>query len=142
MRLPFIVLVISFALAQTSFATFDSTELFVISWGDGTDNLIASKAYHVDPGTPEDSTDDYFDSGNGPSAAFVDRYGTIVIIDPDFQLKGFGLDGALIFDFSADSPDHKRGMFWGGARQTLRGQHEAHISDDCLAHVVCAGDRL
>jgi len=95
-------------------AEYTPTELFVIGWGDGPDEFIAYGAHDIDPGTPEDSTDDYFETGSGPSTAFVDNYKNIIITNSQHgQWKGFDNDGNLIFDFSRYSNEYKKWM-WSG----------------------------
>lgn len=95
------------------FGGYIQNELFVINWGDASNEFVAYEQYDVDPGTPEDSTDDYYEGGSGPLYAFVDYYENIIIVSPDYQLKGFNNNGNLIFDFSGDSPDLVEGMFRG-----------------------------
>lgn len=103
------------------------TELFVIGWGDGPNEFIAYGAHDIDPGTPEDSTDDYFETGSGPSTAFVDNYKNIIITNSQHgQWKGFDSDGNLIFDFSKYSNGYKECM-WRGDLNEIYIDDSKHI---------------
>ncbi|UCE67339.1 MAG: hypothetical protein JSU85_04810 [Candidatus Zixiibacteriota bacterium] len=96
------------------YSSYTSSELFIVEWGHGNSELKASPGYsNVDPGTPEDSTDDYFVTGEGPNGAFVDADCCIIITSSLIQLKGFRDDGDLIFDISSGSPDYQRVMYKG-----------------------------
>jgi hypothetical protein len=107
-------LIIAFVHATAATALYAPDELFVIPWGEGRSEFIAYEQREIDPGTPEDSADDYYDGGSGPSWAFVDYYGNLIPISPlDYQFKGFDPQGNLIFDFSGGSPDFVEGMFRG-----------------------------
>jgi hypothetical protein len=104
-----------------------STELFVIGWGDGADEFIAYGAHDIDPGTPDDSTDDYFETGSGPSTAFVDKNKNIIITNSQHgQWKGFNSDGDLIFDFSKSSTGYKEWM-WSGDLNEIYIDDSKHI---------------
>jgi len=95
-------------------ATYTELELFVIEWGEGESELKASPHVpNVDPGTPEDSTDDYFLTGEGPNKAFVDNAGNFIFASGFSQLKGFTDAGDLLFDFSGGSPNYKPEMYRG-----------------------------
>lgn len=86
-------------LPASLWAKYTSTELFVIGWGSEPDRFIAFEGHEVDPGTPDDSTDDYPDGESGPSTAFVDSLKNIIIVNPQHgQCKGFNSEGNLIFD--------------------------------------------
>jgi hypothetical protein len=110
-----ILIFLAFIFSYSScFADYTPTELFVIDWGEGRSELKASPSFSdVDPGTPEDSTDDYFVTGEGPNNAFVDNAGILIFTSGFSQLKGFTDTGELLFDFSGDSPDFKTGMYRG-----------------------------
>jgi hypothetical protein len=89
-------------------------EMFVVSWGSGPDEFIAYEAHDVDPGTPGDSTDDYYVGGFGPREVFVDESNNFILVSPRrHQLKGFTNTGDLLFDFSGGSPDYQPAMYKG-----------------------------
>lgn len=113
-RLKAFALIMFLSLPACVWAEYTATELFVIGWGDGPNEFIAYEGYEIDPGTPDDSTDDYFDGGSGPSTAFVDIYNNIIITNSQHgQWKGFNSDGELLFDFSKYSKEYKDWM-WSG----------------------------
>jgi hypothetical protein len=78
---------------------YEQTELFTITWGDGTNELKVAPR-HVE-GIISDTTDYEDEPGYGPSGIFVDQQQNIVIYSNEFnQLKGFDKNGNLIFNFS------------------------------------------
>ena len=104
-------LVFSFSI---SYAEYSRTELFVVPWGDGVSAFKAKQGKMIDPGTPENTLDDYYDSGDGPSKAFVDIHNNILIVSRWYeQIKEFNSSGELIYDFS-EMPDFKEGNFRQG----------------------------
>jgi hypothetical protein len=89
-------------------AEYISSELFVINWGDG-DNQLKFRprevVYH-DPGGVAPGYDE--DPGSGPSDVFVDIEENFVFYSFDNgQIKGFNNQGDVIFDYSYWQPDYK-----------------------------------
>ncbi len=65
MRNLFIALILIFSSAASG--EFVNEEVFVLSWGEDSDQLkISDPAYDDYMGTPEDSLDDYVELGGGP----------------------------------------------------------------------------
>ncbi len=92
--------IILLLLAATVSAKYAPREMFVIGWGDGPDQLKLGKPTHNL--SPIDSIDDV-DPGIGPNKAFIDKNGYLVLSSTGFrQIKGFELNGHLLFNFSAD----------------------------------------
>jgi hypothetical protein len=78
-------------------ATYAPRELFMIPWGDGT-NQIKMIAPVID-GIPSDTTDYNIEPGDGPSNIFVDSDGNLVVLSQTLkQLKVFSNTGELLFN--------------------------------------------
>jgi len=89
-----------------------STELCVIEWGPEENQLLLTEKAINDPGTPEDSTDDYIEPVRGPHIAIVDVDENLIIGSFESrQLKGFSNLGDLIFDFSYGSDSYDSDIF-------------------------------
>ena len=85
-------------------AEYVSEEMCIIPWGDGPGELKIDKTpYDFIEYPPRDSGDGMPSNSDEPDLGFVDRLENIYIaLSYDSQLKGFGKDGHLIFDFSLD----------------------------------------
>lgn len=89
-----------------------SAELCVIEWGPEENQLMLTEKAINDPGTPEDSTDDYIEPVRGPHIAIVDVDENIIIGSFESrQLKGFSNSADLIFDFSYDGDSYDSDIF-------------------------------
>lgn len=88
------------------------TELFMVPWGSGPEKLRISMPTYEDVNfTPEDSSDDFIDTG-GPKQGVVDLLENVYIASHRFmQLKGFGKDGHLVFDYSKGEPAYNAELF-------------------------------
>ncbi len=97
-----IIMLLAAGIARAEFAV---TEILVIPWGDG-DNQLKFRPleliYH-DPGGVAPGYEE--DSGSGPSEVIVDSAENFIIYSNDNgQLKGFDNSGSLIFDYSLGTP--------------------------------------
>jgi hypothetical protein len=105
-------------MASSSGAEYESTEILVISWGSGQNQLdVAEPGYEDVNFTPEDSSDDWIETA-GPSQCFVDRYENFYFASYYFlQLKAFDKTGRVIFDYSQDTPGYNPEFFQGWLRK-------------------------
>ena len=106
-KLWFPIICFSFSIVELCVAgDYTSVDLFSIPWGGGDDELLMEQRIVNDPGTPEDSTDDYIEPSMGPSLAVVDGDENVIISSYAFtQLKGFSSSGDLIFTIPNGEPD-------------------------------------
>jgi len=94
-------------------ASYQPEEAFIIYWGDGEDQFEFLGPTFNDDGTPEDSTDDDIYPGAGPSDAFIDKDGNVVISSYEFrQIKCFAPDGHLVFSFSPQETQNFDSICW------------------------------
>ena len=107
--LSILILITASALKSAGYV---DNELFMIPWGESSDQLRIEPLTFDDPGTPEDSTDDIPQPGSGPSLTFIDEAGNVLVGSYVFQqLKGFTNAGQLIFDYSYGSEEYKQDMY-------------------------------
>ena len=99
--LIFIVYSISFAI------DFTPTEIMVIPWGDGPNELMkTSPEYEDNDNTPEDSTDDFIYPEAGPDRGFVDRYENVYFGTYHHNyFKGFNSNGGVMVDYYRGETD-------------------------------------
>jgi len=101
-----------FFLASSSSAEYASTEILVIPWGNGPNQLKISPEAYETGNTLADSSDDVTFPGDGPDFCFVDRNENLYFTSYGFsQFKGFDPTGRLIFDYSKDEPAHNDELF-------------------------------
>ncbi len=106
-RLAIILLLLS----GTVSAKYAPREMFVIGWGTESNQLKHSSG-SLDF-ISEDSSYE-FNTGAGPSQAFVDNQGNIILVSPEYcQIKGFQPDGNLLFDLSKGIIPNFSELCWG-----------------------------
>jgi len=95
--------IISLMFAAQVLAEFTITEILVIPWGDGQNELKIALPHGLDDqGTPLDYSDDTYEIlGGGPSQGFVDEANNIYFSSYEHgYLKAFDQAGRLILNFS------------------------------------------
>ena len=118
MKLVIIVLVL-FILFSVSFAIdFTSTEIMVIPWGDGVNELMKGSLAFEDPNvTPGDTTDDIIFPYWCLQDGFVDKYENIYFSSSECNyLKGFNSSGELIVNFSGGISDNDSTIYFESSR--------------------------
>jgi hypothetical protein len=113
------ILIVIFLLCPASpWAEYTATEILVIPWGEGPNELEIWEPiveYQVDPGG---DTTFFPEEAGGPSKPFVDSGENVYFISHNINyLKGFNIGGEVIVDYSEGktefSDEFFRGMFSG-----------------------------
>jgi hypothetical protein len=102
---------LSFSVAKS--VEYDSDEYIVIQWGEGFSELKITPP--TINGIISDTTDYDIEPGDGPTEIFIDKLGNIIVGSYNFrQVKGFDVNGNLLFNFSPNEsptdPDICRGQ--------------------------------
>lgn len=120
---------------QHCYADYVPTELFVIGWGDNSDQLKMrpEEITYYDPGGVASGYD--VDSGAGPTGVFVDNEENFIFYSSHFgQLKAFNALGELVFDYSYGAPGYSQEIHSGGIEGI-------YVNSNLEMYVVDAYDR-
>jgi hypothetical protein len=113
-------------------AEYTVSEILVIPWGDGPDELVIREPYKEDIYVSEDSSFEAWFASGGPNFSFVDMNDNIYFSSYDIPyLKGFHNDGQAFVNFSNDPPGSNPGLFAGWAE-------EFYVDSDALIYISSA----
>jgi hypothetical protein len=138
---PFRLFLIAASLALTpcsAMAEYISEDMCVIAWGDASDQLkISGPSYDYLTYPPGDSGDGWEDIG-GPERGIADGRENLYFLSTHFvQLKGFGPDGHLIFDYSKDAPGYNKPFFDLALRRIyVDSLSRIYIQDELRDHIA------
>jgi len=129
-----LALIMAIAFPASGFAEYTVSEILVIPWGDGQNELEIwepSLEYHDGP---EIDTVGYLEVGGGPDITFADRQDNFYFMSYSISyLKGFDINGNVIVDYSQGKTQFNdeffRGMF-------------INFYVDSLGRIYCGGDMI
>ncbi len=129
-----LLLIIILSLASPASAEYTVTEILVIPWGDGPNELEIRDPYREFSDDIEPDTVGFLIAGGGPDQTFVDRDENVYFSSyPVNYFKGFDINGQVIVDYSAGKTEFHdeffRGMFRG-------------FYVDSLGRIYCNGNEL
>jgi hypothetical protein len=111
-RITALILVLSWPACLR--AAYTASEILVIPWGEGPNELEIAEPYLVYDDTPGADTTGYPAATGGPSKPFVDREENFYFISYHISyLKGFNSEGEVIVDYSEGKTEFRDEFFRG-----------------------------
>jgi hypothetical protein len=111
-----IIIYLGCAFIGSAFGDFISSELCIISWGDGDNEIQITEPYREYSDGPRQDTIGYMHTGDGPGIFFIDKNDNIYIQSSLQYFKGFHLDGIMFVDYSFSHAQYDyNSYFKGGA---------------------------
>ncbi|UCC78785.1 MAG: hypothetical protein JSW64_10945 [Candidatus Zixiibacteriota bacterium] len=109
------ILVVFMLLTKATIAEYNNSEVLVIPWGQGTNELNIEEPYLDAVYVTEDSTRDKLFPSGGPHFCFVDNNDNYYFASYLLSyLKGFRYNGQEFLDFSTGHSEHDTSVFLGG----------------------------
>jgi hypothetical protein len=113
-------------------AGYTFSEILVIPWGDGPDELVIREPYKEDIYVSEDSSFEAWFASGGPTFGFVDMNDNIYFSSYKIPyIKGFHDNGQAFVDFSNDPPGSNPGLFAGWVG-------EFYVDSDAMIYISSA----
>ena len=133
---------ISLSIPAETIAEYISSEILVIPWGDGPDELGIREPYKEDIYVSEDSSFEAWFASGGPDRGFVDVNDNIYFSSYEmFYIKGFHSDGQPFVNFSNQTQGSNHDLL-GGAIENFYVDSDARIFISNMLPFVVIADTL